>query len=76
MVKKKKINAEKFTRQIGRGKWIVELPIEDDKKTNLMKIEAVKLIGKIKGIKENIELIMDRETFFDWIKKIKEDGKK
>ena len=70
---KKKIDARKFAREYERGKFIVQLPIEDDKKTNLMKIEAVKLIGKIKGIKENIELIMDRETFFDWIKKIKED---
>ena len=73
---KKKINAEEFSKQIKKDKWLVELPVEDKKKINLMKIEAVKLIGKIKGIKEDIELIMDKKTFFDWIEKLKEAKEK
>ena len=40
-------------------------------KTIEIEVEAVKIIGKIKGIKETVELIMDRDVFFEWRDKLK-----
>jgi len=37
----------------------------------IIDIECVKIIGKIKGIKENIELIMDKDVFLEWKDKLK-----
>lgn len=37
-------------------------------------IELVKILGKIRGIDENIEMIMDENTFYEWKDKIRKDG--
>ncbi len=44
---------------------IDEMPIVDIKK--------VKIIGKIRGEKKDIELSMSKKIFFDWIDKLGED---
>lgn len=36
----------------------------------IIEVECVKIIGKIKGIEETVELIMDEQTFFEWKEKI------
>lgn len=36
-----------------------------------IEIDAVKIIGKVKGIKESVELLMDKKTFFEWRDKLK-----
>ena len=48
--------------------------VEDslDEKINIIEIEAVKLIGKIKGVEGKVELIMDKKTFDDWRNELKE----
>ena len=37
----------------------------------VIKVEAVKIIGKIEGINERIELVMDAKTFEEWKDKIR-----
>jgi len=37
-----------------------------------IEIEAVKIIGKIKGTSETLELLMDSKDFYEWKKFIKE----
>lgn len=45
------------------------------KKPLIIEVEAVKIIGKIKGTKKKIELLMDAETYYKWRGKIAEDGR-
>lgn len=35
-----------------------------------IEVEAVKIIGKIKGVEDPVELVMDKETYFDWRDKL------
>lgn len=42
--------------------------------TNNLIIKEVKFIGKVKGIKEDVELSMNKKMFFEWINKIKQDA--
>lgn len=39
----------------------------------IIDIECVKIIGKIKGINEKVELLMDRQTFYEWKDKINKE---
>ena len=39
---------------------------------NVMKIDVVIIKGKIPGIKKQVELIMDKETFQEWREKAKD----
>lgn len=50
---------------------------KDQNPTEIMEIEveAVKIIGKIKGCEEMVELLMDADTFYEWKEKIKVDKK-
>lgn len=40
--------------------------MNSEKKVMTIQVEVVKIIGKMKGIKGKIELIMDRDTFLEW----------
>jgi hypothetical protein len=36
----------------------------------VIEVEAIKIIGIIKGTNRKIELIMDEDVFFEWINKL------
>jgi len=38
---------------------------------NTLEVKEMRLVGKIKGVKEEVELVFDRKMFFDWIDKLK-----
>ncbi len=44
---------------------------EIEKVTNSLNIEVVKLIGILNGTQEKIEIIMDKNTFFEWVEILK-----
>ena len=47
-----------------------------DKIINDIDIDIVKLIGSLKKGKERIEIILDKNLFFEWIEMIKKDYQK
>ncbi len=49
--------------------------IKGEEQINIINIKEVKIYGNIKGIKEKIELIMDKKIFFEWVAKIKQDAR-
>lgn len=45
--------------------------MKENKEIIEIEVEAVKIIGKIKGLDETIELLMDKDVFIQWREKLK-----
>jgi len=72
-VGKKIIDAENMivSSPVGSSNYIRIRSSETENNINIFEIKGAILIGKIKGIAEEVELVFDKKRFFDWMKKLK-----
>ncbi len=61
-------NSSRFIRLDRKNKPIEDSVIQEA--VNDVEIEMVKIIGNLIGTKDKIEMVMDKEVFFEWVEKI------
>ncbi len=75
MVKKKIIDGATMivSSPVSGSKYIRIAGVNEDAPT--IDINEVKIIGKIQETKEEIELSMDKKVFFEWVDKLRQEGR-
>ena len=73
-MEKKIIDGFDLVKNTESGKQYIQINPMSGEKINDIEVEMVKIIGKLNGTEEQIELVMDKKVFFEWVDKLK--GKK